>query len=227
MAFGRPHPHTHCVQSPALSTLALLRLIQNLLVMGTVAELDAAAARVRVRLAVNESGDVLTDWRPWISIRAGNVSLWSPPSPGEQCLLLSPGGDLANAIALTGLFSQDRPAPGGAPTLHRMAFADGARVDYDQAAHTLAAVLPEGGTAAIDAPGGITLKGNTVIDGGLRVKDDAQFDKNIEAGGKAVITGEVEAADAKLGPAKLGTLDHIHNTTSPGNPTSPPLPGSV
>src|SRR5256885_15197163 len=40
-----------------------------------------------------------------------NASVWWPPAVGEQCLLLSPGGDLLGAVALTGIYSSAAAQP--------------------------------------------------------------------------------------------------------------------
>jgi phage baseplate assembly protein V len=47
----------------------------------------------------------------WIERRAGRTRTWSPPSQGEQVVLLCPGGEIGAAVALRGLFSSACPAP--------------------------------------------------------------------------------------------------------------------
>ncbi len=135
-----------------IAPLDLLRRLENLLRPGTVQAVDHAAARVRVA-----SGDLLTDWLPWFERRAGTTRSWSPPTIGEQCLLLCPGGELAAGMVLVGLHSDDIPPLSDSPDLHRVEHPDGAVIDYDQAAHVLRATLPAGATVNITAPGGITL----------------------------------------------------------------------
>lgn len=90
----------------------LLRLIHNLIRTGTIAEVDHAAARVRVK-----SGALLTDWLPWIESRAGTSRSWNPPTVGEQVMLFSPGGDPAAGLVLTGLFSNAHPTPANSADL--------------------------------------------------------------------------------------------------------------
>lgn len=86
------------------------RRIANLLRLGTVAEVSTQGlARCRVR-----TGDLLTDWLPWLTLRAGGILgglTWWPPVPGEQCLLLAPGGDLLQAVVLPGIYSDSMPQP--------------------------------------------------------------------------------------------------------------------
>src|SRR5205085_2193946 len=77
-----------------VTTTELIRRLEQLLRYGTVAEVDLGAARCRVK-----SGELLSNWVPWFAQRAGQTRHWSPPTVGEQCLLLSPGGDTAAAVA--------------------------------------------------------------------------------------------------------------------------------
>ena len=90
------------------SPLEIVRRLENLVRMGTVEQVrHGAPARCRVR-----AGELLTNWVPWIALRAGGSAKgrrWSPPAVGEQCLLLALGGDLGNAVALPGIYSDAMP----------------------------------------------------------------------------------------------------------------------
>lgn len=146
----------------------LLRRLENLLRPGTVQAVDHGGARLRV-----QSGDILTDWLPWFERRAGTSRTWFPPTVGEQCLLLCPGGELAAGMVLVGLYSDDIPSPSDSPDLHRVAYPDGACIEYDYQAHALVAELPAGGTASIGAPGGVTIDSPvTTITGSMHVSGD-------------------------------------------------------
>lgn len=105
------------------------RRVNNVLRLGSVAEVrHAAPARCRVR-----SGDNLTDWLPWLSLRAGGAAdgaAWWPPAVGEQVLLLAPGGDLAQAVVLPGVFSDQRPQGSSTPGACRLDFAADAHLEY-------------------------------------------------------------------------------------------------
>lgn len=152
---------------------ALSRLIENLIRLGTVAGVDHGSlpdkrpARVRV-----QSGDLLTGWLPWTALRAGTTRDWDPPTVGEQVLVLSPSGQTAQGIAITGLFSALIPANGDRAGLHRRTYPDGAVVEYDSVAHQLLATLPAGGRVEIIAPGGFKLQGDVDIDGLVTVTRD-------------------------------------------------------
>lgn len=135
-----------------LATLA--RLLENLIRFGTIAEVDETAARVKVT-----TGKLTTAWLPWIAPRAGADREWNPPTEGEQVILLSPSGQLANGVAITGLFSDLIPANGDRPGLHRRTYRDGAVIEYDSIAHHIRAILPENGTAEWECLGGIHITG--------------------------------------------------------------------
>lgn len=152
-----------------LALAEIARRIENIVRIGTVAEADYDAARVRV-----QSGDILTDWVPWLTHRAGGDVAWWPPEVGEQVLLLSPSGDMALAVAALSIYQAQHPAPEAVATKRRINFGDGSWVEYDRAAHKLTATVNGGdaelnATGSIDAVAGgdasITAGGNVTADG--------------------------------------------------------------
>lgn len=165
----------------------LARLIENIVRLGTIADVDVAAARVRVK-----SGSVTTAWLPWVALRAGTSKEWDPPTEGEQVVLLSPSGVLTQGVALVGLFSEANPANGNAANLHRRTYPDGAVIEYDSTAKHLRATLP--GTAEVDAEGDIS-----VSSGGI-ISLVAASDINILSGGNIQIaaTGDVIVTGATV-----------------------------
>ena len=152
------------MQSPA----ELLRLIHNLIKLGTVADIDLSAARCRVAI-----GDLLTAWLPWLTARAGESNTWDPPSIGEQVVILSPGGDLACGIVLAGLYQTSRPAPSDKASEWRREFPDGSWVAYDAATHELA--VSSIATVKITAADGLQILGVTTIDGNTTINGTVDF----------------------------------------------------
>lgn len=132
----------------------LARLIENLVRLGTIEEVQVSPPRVKVK-----SGNIVTAWRPWLSLRAGADREWDPPTVGEQVVLLSPSGLLAQGVVLTGIFSDLIAANGDREGLHRRTYRDGAVIEYDSIDHRLRALLPEGGITDITSPGGINIVG--------------------------------------------------------------------
>lgn len=203
-----------------ISPLELLRRLENLLRPGTIAAVDHAAARVRVA-----SGAITTNWLPWFERRAGNVRTWCPPCVGEQCLVLSPAGDLASGMVLVGLNSDAHPAVSDSNTLARFTFPDGAVIDYDHGAHGLSATLPEGGTATINAPGSITLNTPlTTITGECQVQGLLTYLAGMVgiggAGGvSATIQGKVQVRDDVVANG-ISLVSHVHSGVQSGPSTT-------
>lgn len=135
------------------SATDLQRLVENLVRAGTVLAVDHARQLCRVA-----SGGLQTDWLPWFSRRAGDVRHWSPPFAGEQCVVLSPGGDMASGFVLVGLYSDAMPANADSASVERTTYPDGAVIEYDHAAHALTATLPAGGRADITAPASVIVR---------------------------------------------------------------------
>ncbi|WP_035820879.1 phage baseplate assembly protein V [Janthinobacterium sp. RA13] len=213
----------------------LLRLLQNLIRLGTIAEVKGAKARVRL------GPTLTTEWLNWATPRAGSTRTWSVPTVGEQVIVLSPGGDLTRGIILPALYSQEFDAPESSPTVHTTHYPDGAVVQYDHAAHALTATLP-GGTATItadkvtsNAPSTIctgdltvmknlivmqmaTVNGATTLNGGVNAKAGA-------AGGVAMaVQGTIKASDDVLAGA-ISLAKHPHGGVKQGDDQSEgPLP---
>lgn len=83
----------------------ILRLLRNLIRIGTVSAVDLDNGLCRV-----ETGGNLTDWLNWLTCRAGRTRSWSAPSVGEQVLIFALGGELDTAFVLCGIFSDYFPA---------------------------------------------------------------------------------------------------------------------
>ncbi|WP_312197111.1 phage baseplate assembly protein V [Stutzerimonas chloritidismutans] len=169
----------------------LLRRLENLIRLGTIAAVDHQAARCTVK-----SGGLSIPNLPWLALRAGSSSDWDPPTVGEQCILFSPSGEPAQGVALVGLYSQQRPAPANSANVRRRKYPDGAVIDYDHATHALSATLPAGGKAQLTAPGGVTILGNVDITGTVTVSED------VLAAGISLVNHVHSGVQS--GPAKTG-----------------------
>ncbi|PSJ22129.1 phage baseplate assembly protein V [Halomonas sp. ND22Bw] len=185
-------------QHPLQSAAELLRLIHNLIRLGTIAEVDHGVVGERPPRVRVKSGELLTAWRPWIECRAGTTRDWNPPTVGEQAVLFSPGGDPAGAVVLVGLFSDAHPAPADLPELCRRLFPDGGLFEYDHQASVLRIKLP--GRIEIEAPGGTTWLGNIDHQGDMA-----------RAGSYAQDGGTLTHNDVNVGH------DHPHTGVVPGS----------
>ncbi|MDF2602969.1 MAG: phage baseplate assembly protein [Sphingomonas sp.] len=174
------------------------RLIGDLAREGTIVSVDLANGTCRVQIADElTTGDI-----PWLSGRVGKTSVWSPPGVGEQVLVLAPEADTERAIVIGSLSSDVSPHPASdGSTL--IAFEDGARILYNPESHTLDAVLPDGGKALIEAPGGIRLVGPLTVEGDIDLKGKMTATDDVVAAGKSLKGHRhtnVQAGSAISGP---------------------------
>lgn len=185
--------------------------ISSLLRVGTIVEVDLATARCRVAYGDPDSddGEAETGWIPWLAMRAGATRIWSPPSEGEQVLLLCPDGQLTAAIALPGIWRDLFPPPGSDPA-DLIEWPDGARVLYDPDASEMQITLPAGATLQLVSPGGVTLdaEGGFTLRGDVTIEGDVNVEGRIDAMGDIVgdgislashLHGGVQSGAAKTG----------------------------
>lgn len=131
----------------------ILRLLRNLIRIGTVAEVDLDQALCRVA-----TGDNTTGWLNWLTLRAGQSRSWWAPSEGEQVLILSLGGELDTAFVLPGIFSDDFPPPSASADGLYIVFPDGATLHYEPESGELladgikTAVINAGDSVTVTAP---------------------------------------------------------------------------
>lgn len=186
----------------------LLRRLDNLLRLGTVAEIDLVNARVRV-----QSGEILTAFLPWFTFRAGTTQSWSAPTVGEQCLVLAVGGELTMGVVIVGLYASN--APSNNADEHLVKFPDGAEICYNHSSSHLSAKNCQ--TATIQASQSITADtpsftctGNVQINGTLSVTEAISTESGVSAQGAMTAQGDVSAMGIKLST-------HVHTGVESGN----------
>lgn len=126
------------------------RRLGNALRFGRVAQVDVATGQVKVDL-----GDLVTDWVPWTTPRAGNDRVWSTPDVGEQVVLVSPG-DPSQGVVIGSLFQDSAPANGNQGKDRRITFADGTVVEFDRTGSVLNVQVNAAGSLRLNI-GGTTL----------------------------------------------------------------------
>ncbi len=177
--------------------------LATLIRIGTVTAVDLAAARCRVRYGDPDDDDPgESPMIRWLTPRAGQTRVWSPPSVGEQVILLSPDGQIGGAVALCGLVQNAFP-PLGSTLAEAIEFADGARLTYDPEASALTAILPAGATAEIEATGGITLRGPVMIEGDVTIQGAVDVSQTVTAATDVFADG-------------ISLVDHIHGGVQGG-----------
>ncbi|WP_240453572.1 phage baseplate assembly protein V [Janthinobacterium agaricidamnosum] len=216
----------HCMNADLSD---LLRLLQNLIRLGTIAEVKGARARVRL------GPTLTTEWLKWATRRAGNTRTWSAPTVGEQVIVFSPGGDLTRGIIVPALYSQEFDAPDTSDSIHTTHYPDGAVVQYDHAAHALTATL-HGGTATITADkvtsnapstictGDLTVMKNLIVNGATALNGGVNAKAGAAGGVAMAVQGTVKASDDVLAGA-ISLLKHPHGGVKQGGDQSDgPLP---
>lgn len=191
----------------------LERRLANQIRLGTIAEIDPPAARVRV-----QSGQLLTDWIPWLTPRAGATATWSAPTIGEQVLLIAPSGDPAQALALPALYANATPAPSGDPAEHTTHYPDGAVITYNHATHH--AAITGIATAEIQATATITLNAPLVIaTGAFTVQGLLTYQAGLAGTGGGpgtTITGDLTQTGGQLTSNGITLATHTHGGVRTG-----------
>ncbi|KAB8065931.1 phage baseplate assembly protein V [Janthinobacterium violaceinigrum] len=198
----------------------LLRLLQNLIRLGTIAEVKGAKARVRL------GPTLTTEWLYSATPRAGSTRTWSALTVGEQVIVFSPGGDLTRGIILPALYSQEFDAPESSPTIHTAHYPDGAVVQYDHAAHSLTATLP-GGTATITADKVTSNAPSTICTGDLTVMKNlivmqsatVEGATTLNSGVAMAVQGTIQASEDVLAGA-ISLAKHPHGGVKAGGDQS-------
>lgn len=181
----------------------ILRLLRNLIRIGTVSEVNLDDALCRV-----DTGQNTTGWLPWLTARAGKTRAWNAPSVGEQVLILCLGGELDTGFVLPGIFSDASPAPSASADALHWSFPDGAVIEYEPETGALTATGIQ--TASIKAAVKILFDSPEVeCTAHLKAKT---FD--FSEGGK--MTGDVEHSGGKLASNGVIVDDHDHGGVQRG-----------
>ncbi|MDB0511330.1 phage baseplate assembly protein V [Ralstonia solanacearum] len=197
-----------------MDTTDLARLLENLLRLGTVAEVrHSTPPAVRV-----QTGGITTTWRPWAERRAGQTRTWNPPTVGEQVLLFCPSGDPSNAVILCGIPTADNDVPSNDPNRTVTLYPDGALTSYDHAAGLLTVQGVK--TVFLEATANVLVKApDTVFDGNVTVKGRFSFENGMAGQGGAhgnKISGDLTHADGKLSSNGVVLHDHGHGSVQRG-----------
>ena len=192
------------------------RMLGNVLMLGVIAELDAANALVKV----NANG-LTTDWIPWVVRRAGPNATWSAPEQGEQVVIGCPYGDPSQAFVLGSLYQDAHPAPATTADKERVTFSDGTSIEYDRAAHAMVVDTKDVGaitiickTALEQAKESVTIDtpktkmtGDLEVDGNTTMKGNADVQGSTSV--KAITSNGVNISDS-----------HKHGNGNQGQPTT-------
>ena len=121
-------------QTPQQNTpQELARKTENIASFGVVRAVNLKAARCRV-----EMGENVTTWIPWTTGRAAGKdgSHWWAPKVGEQCLVIAPGGDLLQGVAILGVYSTAMASPSNRDDVEYTRWSEKDYAEYAPEAHT-------------------------------------------------------------------------------------------
>ncbi len=211
---------------PGMSNEDLARLLQTLIRLGTITEVNHGERVVRV-----QTGGLVTNWLKWHTARAGASKTWDPPSVGEQVILFAPGGDLAGALVMASLDSDQNPPPSTSPSVVVRTMPDGSEFAYDHGAGLLTVTGIR--NMVIDAAESITMKaGNQIIldapqstaSGKLTAKGLLSYLAGLAGengdSGTTSINGDITHSGGKLESNGVIVHIHIHDGVMPGAGTS-------
>lgn len=201
-AFAASHTTgNHSRMNTAAAIAELTRRIDNLLRIGTVAEVKGDSCRVK-------TGELLTQFRPFFTRRAGTAKTSWRPTVGEQVMLLSLSGDLTNAYILPALYSDENPEPDDNANRDRTVYPDGAVIEYDP--DTSALTVKGIKTATVQASELVTIDcPNSVFTGNLQVKKKLTVDQGAKVTGAIDHTGKLtNNGGASIDGINFGTHKH-------------------
>lgn len=228
---------------PELSPVELYRLLANMIRLGRVEDVQAGSSSSPARCTVRLSDELITDYLPWFALAAGGDSQtrhWRTPARGEPCLLLASEGDLAQAVALPGIYSTDMPQGAHSEDVERHDFSSTDFWEHHRPNGTLrfeiasaielkvgASVLrltPEGTTLTtpdykVDSPhteftGAVTVQKLLTFNGGIAGKSGAGGTNAIQ-GGMAFTGGQITHDGKRVDAGHTHPDSHGGNTGVP------------
>lgn len=139
------------------------RRLHNIASIGTVFAVNPANQQMRLNVGENQ-----TDWLPIPALAAGAVKAWRCPSIGEQFLLVSPSGDLANAIPAISIYSDHHPSPSQNPDQIHVQFNGDSHLTIDT---DTGVVMLKAAAVTLDCPV-TTMTGNLTVAGNIHAAGD-------------------------------------------------------
>lgn len=184
------------------------RRLANVLRFGTITAVDTAKGLAKVDL-----GDMVTDWVPWSTPRAGNDRVWSTPDVGEQVALLSPG-DPSMGVITGSLFQSAHPQNGNDGKDRRVTFSDGTVLEFDRSGSVMNITVNPAGNVNVTV-GATELH---LVNGSATLKAST-----ITLDGDVTVTGATSVQGITSRGHNISNT-HTHTLVTPGAGTSGPPP---
>lgn len=163
------------------------RRLENIIRFGTIKTINPSKPIPKVIVNLD---DIDTPEIRCLNVRSGTDSTWDMPSINEECVVISPCGEIGpTSFVMYGFYNDEHPAPSDNLNQKIRMFADGCVIAYDVSAHHLSAILPGGGTAVLTADGGVTVNGDTTINGNLQINGSTAMTGNNTVQGSQLVQG--------------------------------------
>ena len=153
----------------ALSDLA--KRLSNIIRIGTIFEINVQTAKARVKI-----GELETDFLPWANANSGSNNSWNPPEVDEQVIILSPSGDLSQAVILPSLYKNN--ASDSDQNIKSITYQDGSKISFNVSSGTLDLDLK--GDVAIKVVGNANIEGDNI---NITGSSNITLDGNVNLGG--------------------------------------------
>jgi len=185
----------------------LTKRLSNIIRIGTIFEINYQTAKARVKI-----GELETDFLPWANSNSGSNNIWNPPEIDEQVVILSPSGDLSQAIILPSLYKNN--ASNSDQNIKSITYQDGSKISFNVSSGTLDLDLKgdviikvvgnaniEGDNINITSSSNITLDGNVDLGGSggqpiARIGDKVEITGGSSAGQWPIISGSSKVKSA-------------------------------
>ena len=153
----------------ALSDLA--KRLSNIIRIGAIFEINHQTAKARVKI-----GELETDFLPWANSNSGSNNSWNPPEIDEQVIILSPSGDLSQAVILPSLYKNN--ASDSDQNIKSITYQDGSKISFNVSSGTLDLDLK--GDVAIKVVGNANIEGDNI---NITGSSNITLDGNVNLGG--------------------------------------------
>ena len=165
------------------------RRMADLICLGRIEDVDHDNKRLRVR------SKTLSGWLPWPAELGRNYRRWRPLAVGQQVILASPSGDLAQAVIVGMLYTHALDTPSKDPDTDVIEFTNGARLSHHAGSGDMRLTCQ--GNLSIEVTGTLTLT----------------------AGGHRLI-GPVTQSGGDLTSDGISVQRHTHSGVKPGSSNS-------
>jgi phage baseplate assembly protein V len=198
-----------------MNTAEILRRLQNIIRLGTIAEVNNAARLLRV-----QSGDLLTNWLPWPAEVGNNFIRWRPLALGTQVVLACEGGEVEQAVIIGMLYTNSLNSPSTNHAVDMVRFNDGTTIQHDSSSsHT---TVDSAGDVSVISPSLVTLDcPQTTVTGQLLVKGKLTYQAGMAGSGggssSATISGNVNITNGDVTADGVSLKGHTHQGDSGGS----------